>query len=257
MSRRRRRRGAAVEAAAGGHERWLVSYGDFVTLLFAFFTTMYAISTVDKAKAENLEKSMVGALKLPAAAPTPAVAGGAPFAVPHAVLPEAPPPSEPPLSNLIAELQSAAAMPGLRGRMQVLPDAAGVTLTLGEAGFFATGRAEIRDDALGALDALAARLRAHDDREPLSLTVAGHTDDRPLRGGRFHNNLELSAARATFIAARLIEAHDMTAARISAAGYGEWRPVADNASPEGRARNRRVEIRVELAPSRPTNEEIR
>jgi chemotaxis protein MotB len=135
--------------------------------------------------------------------------------------------------------------------MQVLPDADGVTLSLAEAGFFAPGRAEVRVDAVVALDRLAEQLRAHDREEPLELTVAGHTDDRPLHGGRFHNNLELSAARATFVAGRLVEQHEMAAARISAAGYGEWRPVADNAAPEGRARNRRVEIRVELAASRP------
>lgn len=249
MSRRRRRH-AAVEAAPS-HERWLVSYSDFVTLLFALFTTLYAISNVDHKKADDLERAMSGALALGTRAAAPTVAGGAPFAVPGALLPAPRPPEPPPLDRLVRELSATAAEPGLRGRLQVLPDAAGVTLSLAEASFFAPGRAEVRTDALAALDTVAEKLRAHDRQEPLALTVAGHTDDRPLRGGRFHSNLELSAARATFVAARLIETHELAAARISAAGYGEWRPVAANDTQEGRARNRRVDIRVERATGQP------
>ena len=243
----RRRRRRSTEASVS-HERWLVSYADFVTLLFAFFTMMYAISTVDRSKAENLQKSMSGALRLAPAVPAAAEVAP-PLVLPREIPPAALPP-DPPLAGLIRELSATAGLPGLSGRMQVLPDSAGVTLSLAEASFFAPGRSEVRVDALAALDQLAEKLRAHDREEPLALTVAGHTDDRPLRGGRFRSNLELSAARATFVAARLIEQHQMTAARIAAAGYGEWRPVADNSAPEGRARNRRVEIRVELAVSR-------
>jgi chemotaxis protein MotB len=129
--------------------------------------------------------------------------------------------------------------------VQVTLDRRGVVVSLAEAGFFESGQAEVRSDALPALDGLADALRAHDLRQPIQLTVEGHTDDRPVRG-RYRSNWELSTARATAVIARLVELHGFAPARLTAAGYGEWRPVAGNDTPEGRAKNRRVEVRVRL-----------
>jgi chemotaxis protein MotB len=137
------------------------------------------------------------------------------------------------------------AAPALSGRVRVARDKRGVVISLAEAGFFEAGRAEIPAEDLGALDEIAEHLLAHDGRERLQLTIEGHTDDRPVRGGRYRSNLELSTARATFVAARLI-AHDFVPARLAAAGYGEWRPADSNGTPEGRAKNRRVDILVQL-----------
>lgn len=243
MSRRRRR-----EEPAASHERWLVSYADFITLLFAFFTTLYAISTVDQKKAGKLQRSMADALRLPEV--TPAVrgktaGGSAPLSVFEHVKETTPAPPPPRLVELERELGEMTDSPSLRGRVRVARDHRGVVISLAEAGFFELGSAEIHDDDLAALDDVAERLLAHDGRERLQLTVEGHTDDRPVRSGRYRSNLELSTARATFVAARLI-AHDFAPARVAAAGYGEWRPADSNATAEGRARNRRVDILVQL-----------
>ena len=241
MSLRRRRR----EPEPAHHDRWLVSYADLITLLFAFFTVLYAISTVDKTKAQHAAESMAAALRT---APTPSPPQ-APIVAPPAVLAaEAPPPVAVvnPLIPLANELAELAKSPALNGRVQVSLTRRGVVVSLAEAGFFEVGRAEVRTDALPALDELAGSLRHHDDAQNLQLTVEGHTDDRPIHG-RYRSNWELSTARATAVVARLVERHHYAPGRLAASGYGEWRPMAPNDTVEGRAKNRRVDVLVRLA----------
>jgi chemotaxis protein MotB len=96
-------------------------------------------------------------------------------------------------------------------------------------------------DAGPVLDAVRGLIVARPD---FVVEVAGHTDDRPLHGGAFASNLELSLARAARVARQLAAGDDALAGRIFAAGYGSQRPVADNAEAEGRARNRRVELQL-------------
>jgi chemotaxis protein MotB len=237
---RRRRRGRAL-AQPQHQDRWLVSYADLITLLFAFSTVMYAISSVDGDKARRLAQSMANALSLapPAAAPAMVPADK------EAALPPAAPPVQP-LGALADELGALAATAPLAGRVRVGVDRRGVIVSLAEGGFFESGSSDVRADAMPALDRLAASLRAHDRGQSLDLTIEGHTDNRPVRG-RHHSNWELSTARATAVVAWLIERHQFVPARLAASGYGEWRPAASNDSAEGRARNRRVDILVRLA----------
>ena len=111
-------------------------------------------------------------------------------------------------------------------------------MSLVEAGFFDTGQAEPRARALPLIDALGSILAG----SPNHLRVEGHTDDRPIRTARFPSNWELSTARATWLVAYLEQQFGIEPDRLSAAGFGEHRPIARNNSPEGRARNRRVDI---------------
>lgn len=240
MSPRRRRR----EPEPAHHDRWLVSYADLITLLFAFFTVLYAISTVDKTKAQHAAESMAAALRT---APQPSPPAAPIVAPPAVVAVEAPPPAVVnPLVPLANELAELAKSPSLNGRVQVSLTHRGVVVSLAEAGFFEIGHAEVRSDALPALDELAGSLRHHDDAQQLQLTVEGHTDDRPIHG-RYRSNWELSTARATAVVARLVERHHYAPGRLAASGYGEWRPMAPNDTVEGRAKNRRVDVLVRLA----------
>lgn len=228
MRERRSRRRRSADGAVS-HERWLVSYADFITLLFAFFTTMYAISTVDARKLASMVDSMQAAFTRDGrtVVPRPLAESGAPTA---------------PLQDSIGAAERLAerlrARLGDRG-VEVATDQRGVVVSLRESGSFATGSAELSSDARRVLSELAATIAAEGD---VSLRVEGHTDDVPIQTGRFASNWELSTARATTVVTYLIEECGLAPARLSAAGYGEFHPRASNDSPENRARNRRVDV---------------
>ena len=142
-------------------------------------------------------------------------------------------------STFRAYLFEAAA--GLVDAVQVSVNGGGVTLSISDTIGFASGRAELLPDATPVLAAVRALVTARPD---LAIEVAGHTDDVPVHGGPFATNLDLSLARAARVAHELAADDPGMASRVFAAGYGSQRPVASNDDPEGRARNRRVEIRL-------------
>jgi chemotaxis protein MotB len=112
----------------------------------------------------------------------------------------------------------------------------GLVVSLNEVGFFASGSAEVRSEAVEAVAALAATL------PDAPVRVEGHTDNVPIHTAQFGSNWELSAARASAIARLLLERGTMHPANVSAAGYAEFHPVASNATEEGRRANRRVDV---------------
>ena len=116
----------------------------------------------------------------------------------------------------------------------------GLVISLREAGFFDSGSARPRAETLGTLRQIAASL----GRTPYDLRVEGHTDNNPIHTAEFDSNWELSSARATRIARIILELNAIPAERLSAAGYAEFHPVASNATAEGRATNRRVDLVV-------------
>lgn len=230
MTPRRVRRRTHAQPVAS-HERWLVSYADFMTLLFAFFTTMYAISTVDARKLSSMVDSMQAAFD----------SSGLP-AVPSTAVPPGPTASQALPLNTEARERALAAR--LRERLagsavDVEIDRRGVVVSLHEAGSFATGRADLSAVARDVLDRLAATVGRDSG---MSLRVEGHTDDVPIQTGRFQSNWELSTARATSVISHLVQQAGIEPRRLSAAGYGEFHPRAANASAADRARNRRVDI---------------
>ncbi len=135
--------------------------------------------------------------------------------------------------KLLAELQDSR----LQGRVEVtvLPDS--VSLEISDSILFAPASAELTQDGMRLLDELAATLTAH----PYDLSVEGHTDNVPIKTARYPSNWELSAARATEVTRRLIE-RGIAGERVRAIGYADTRPRADNATGEGKARNRRVSL---------------
>ena len=227
MARRRRRPAPHVN-----HERWLVSYADFITLLFAFFTTMYAISTVDAQKMSKMVASMQVALK------SDPSAHAAPVPLPQNGLPQ---PVVPQLDNLVVlrqQLASRLERQIQQGNVEIGVDARGLVVSIREAGSFPSGSADLSDGARALLAQVASPL----SELPHPVRIEGHTDDTPIRNPRFRSNWELSTARATQVIAYLQNELGLSATRLSAAGYGEFHPRVPNASAAERSQNRRVDL---------------
>ena len=224
---RRRRR---IVDRPRSHERWLVSYADFVTLLFALFAVLYASSNVDARKMNSVVEAMQQVFSGPADTSAGRVS----------LLPEPLPgtsPSADAVLKLADRLRSDLPNEIAEGRIAVAVDSRGVVVSIRETGSFVTGSADLPAAAVDIIHKLAARLRS--DRQ--SIRVEGHTDDVPIDTVRFKSNWDLSTARATRVIAEFITA-GIHPSRLSAAGYAEFHPGAPNDSPENRARNRRVDV---------------
>lgn len=205
----------------GGQDRWLLSYADLVTLLLAFFTTIYAASPSARTST----------------APTAARAAAPPTAsappAPRAAATQA-------LDDLQARLTREVAADVRLARAEIGRDARGLVVSLPERATFATGQAEMSADTRALLARVAEPLRD----VPNGVRIEGHTDDTPMIGARYRSNWELSTARASGVVAFLIEQGGIDPARLSAAGYGEFHPRVANDTAEHRARNRRIDIVV-------------
>ncbi|MGE0394442.1 MAG: OmpA family protein [Vicinamibacterales bacterium] len=211
-------------------DRWVVPYADLVTLLLAFFITLYAVSRVDLERFTPASTALQAAFDggTPAAPP----AGGPPALVaPPRVV------GGTPLDAIEAGLQQAIAQAGLEGRVGLTRDERGVVLSLPESAAFDSGRADLTPGTTALLTDVGREL------QPLAndVRVEGHTDDRPV-SSVFRSNWELSTARASAVVALFIERAGVDARRLSAAGYGEFHPRVPNTSADARAQNRRVDI---------------
>lgn len=211
-----------------GRDRWLISYADLVTLLFALFVVLYAAA--DHERAQRVAHAIAMQFGESRTSTLTSAPGG------NGVLPAADS-----LAKTHAAIERAfAANRLLSARARITNSERGLVVSLAEAGFFAPGEAAVRDDALALVDALADALRESN----MPLRVEGHTDSIPISSTRYPSNWELSAARASSVLARLV-ARGLPPARLSVAGYAAERPVADNSTPEGRALNRRVDLVVQ------------
>lgn len=238
------RRGRARHGSAP-RDRWVVSYADFMTLLFAFFTTMYAVSTVDSGKLSSVAAGLhdaFGRSSLPASAggsgvsPAPSVLSGGRGIVGtgDGAAADAVPP------DVRSEIERALADDLAAHRVQLTEDRRGLVLSIPEAGAYPAGSADMSPAAQQVMTRLSAALQ----RLPNAVRVEGHTDDTPIHNARFTSNWELSTARATEAVQFLIQSAGISPDRLSAAGYGAFHPVAENSTPDGRARNRRVDVIV-------------
>lgn len=207
-------------------DRWLVSYADLMTLLFALFAVLYAAADRDRALAvaSALSQQIAGA-------PLAATAAGLPGGT--GLLPG----SETVTEARVAVEKALAQNEMLRTRASVRTSGNGFVVSLAEAGFFAAGEAVVRDDARGLIDTLADTLSG----TRTQIRVEGHTDATPIATARYPSNWELSSARASAVLAQLV-ARGIAPARLSVAGYASERPIAENHTLEGRARNRRVDL---------------
>ncbi len=217
------------------HERWLISYADFITLLFAFFVVMYAISSVNEGKYRVLSDSLVDAFGKEVAARSVAPAQPAP----PPARKQAEQREEKGMADVAAAILDAMGPLVKEGRVRITRGRRGVSVEINANVLFAPGSAELEAASLKALGAVADILR------PLSfnLEITGHTDDVPISNSIYASNWELSAVRATSVA-RLFAARGIDAARLMAVGREASQPVESNATAEGRARNRRVTLLI-------------
>ncbi|MGH7233747.1 MAG: flagellar motor protein MotB [Nitrospiraceae bacterium] len=220
------------------HERWLVSYADFITLLFAFFVVMYSISSVNEGKFRTVSESIQAALR-------PVVS--APVSDAHFDLGDFKASVVPILTKKVQIVRQVQAVlkkfveEREQGRITVATTEQGVLVTIADSMVFESGRADVRPEALPVLEALADVMSDNSVRE---IRVQGHTDNVPIRSGQFPSNWELSSVRAVMFVRVLTELYRVPPERISATGYGEFRPITDNLTPESRTKNRRVELMV-------------
>jgi len=231
------------------HERWLVSYADFITLLFAFFVVMYALSTVNEGKYRILSNSMINAFRN---VPVNSV-GEAPLVVPTTVsmqkqstASKTPDPAKQKqrdkMRNVAKDILEVMAPLIAQGKVRVLETSRGVMIEINDSILFSPGQALLQPPLIKAMRAVAEVLAASD----FPITIEGHTDNVPINTAQFPSNWELSAVRATTVL-RLFADAGVAAERLTAIGYADTRPVEPNLLADGRARNRRVTILIDSA----------
>jgi len=231
------------------HDRWLVSYADFITLLFAFFVVMYGISQVSEGKYKVLSHSLVTAFVRAEQQPTAVT----PLAT------DAPAGTQGELDGNAAHPTSWQANPQIVARMQIVRDnlkqvlesmeksgqvrvnesKRGIELEFNAATIFNSGEASLQQSGRKSLSQVAATLSTTNN----AIEVEGHTDNVPIATAAFPSNWELSGARAGSVVRMLIE-QGLRPERMIAVGFADTRPLVPNATPEGRARNRRVTIMI-------------
>jgi chemotaxis protein MotB len=242
MSRTRRRSRFLAAQHAPAQDRWLFSYADFVTLLFAVFVVLFAFSWKRKQPIGNFSSAVHQGFDAMSANPSRQTSASGTTNAP----PPAPPVTD---AHTFGQSELFHQLHGILGDainrqeivLQQTPD--GLIISLRELGFFASGEAQLKPGADAKLTEAARVLQQHG----LEIRVEGHSDDQPIHSALFQSNWELSVARAMNVLKLLVEDANFPPSKISAAGYGPFRPVASNETPEGRQQNRRVDL-VVLAP---------
>lgn len=209
-------------------ERWMVSYADFVTLLFCFFTAMYAISNVDTSKLGKFVDSMRSAFHV-------SEPNGNAFSLIDGVQ-----------VVVLANAEMEASIRDLLGSLVDEPESGvfvrrenrGIVISVRDKLFFESGSADLKDSSREVLE----KVNNVISKFPNTLRIEGHTDNIPISNGEFPSNWELSAGRAINVAKYFINTHNIQPGRITTTGYAEFKPLVSNDTPEGRAKNRRVDI---------------
>jgi chemotaxis protein MotB len=256
----RRRRHVHEETS---HERWLVSYADFITLLFAFFVVMFASAYRDNQAIIRIshaihngfqslgafsggdDKHAVAYARLPQSGAAPAQAA----LELETAQKNASAASTRDLVELRRQLEAAMGDEMKKHEVELRVTPEGFVISLHELGFFESGQADLMPGATQKIERIARILSQHG----LEIRVEGHSDDQPIHNAEFRSNWELSTARAMCVLELLIGDAGYDPARISVAGYGQYRPIADNATAEGRRINRRVDLVVLGAADQPTS----
>jgi len=243
----KRRRRNSDETYGDNPDRWLVSYADFITLLFAFFIVMYAVSSVNEGKYQVLSHSLISAFKNKTLPDQEIATELAPIQLQQLKQNNGIELLEP-----INKIQKREKMRGMAknilealeplvrdGQVRVTQSALGITVEINASVLFSPGQARLADNSSVALQAVAQVIKDHEHE----IRVEGHTDNSPIRTENFPSNWELSTARASSVVRLFIE-QGVDANRLTAIGYGENRPIESNEATEGRKRNRRVAIMI-------------
>ena len=235
------------------HERWLVSYADFITLLFAFFVVMFATAQVDKKKISQFAVAVHSAFETfghsdakPVVRIEPTMSGSAQnleqiapsIPLPNAAQEDAAQRED--MATLKKELEAALQSQIERSEVAIRSDSEGVVISLREMGFYESGSPEIKLKSEPSVARIAEILKSRGNY----VRIEGHTDNVPIHNRQYSSNWQLSSARATEMIEFFITRYGVEPARLSAGGYAEFHPAASNTTPEGRSKNRRVDIVV-------------
>lgn len=253
MARKRRKEEHA------NHERWLVSYADLITLMFAFFVVMYSLSSVNEGKYRILAASLEAAFRGPTKSLQPIQAGEiarSPVEAPAGLR------SSPAVLDLafifeslkkqdyyerlrkkikkIASQLEEAMLPLIdEDKVSVRRNDLWIEVEIKDSVLFPSGSAKLAKEAGSVLRKVAEVIRRHPNR----VQVEGFTDNVPINNYAFPSNWELSASRAGTVV-RLLSQYGVEPSRMVAMGYAEHRPKASNSTPQGRRQNRRVVVTV-------------
>jgi chemotaxis protein MotB len=229
------------------HERWLVSYADFITLLFAFFVVMFATAKSDTSKAQAVSDSVKKAIENQSLASTIAILlggrsdvktpgkGQKPGAGPAKV--QIADGSGTTLAELLPILSKELQQEIRDGRLALRMTSRGLTISFTQAALFPSGEDEVAADSYGTVQKIATAI----NKVPNPVRAEGHTDSVPIHNSRFRSNWELSAARSIALV-ELLTQYGVPRERLSIAGYAETAPIDNNDTEEGRKKNRRVDI---------------
>ena len=243
------------QKAHGSHDRWLVSYADFITLLFAFFVVLYATSKADQQKQTRVANSIDSAFRTLGLFPNPSkqtLEADPSRTPPHADAPVSPanivmgeqllasPAVQQDFERIRKELEGLLSSQIAQHVVAVRMGRDGLIISLREAGFYDSGSDTPHPNSMATVDAIASVIAdtAYDIR------VEGHTDNIPIHTPQFASNWELSTARATQMTKIFVVNHAFAPYRLSASGYAEFHPVASNDTIDGRGQTRRVDIIV-------------
>ncbi|MGC8119380.1 flagellar motor protein MotD [Marinobacter sp. VGCF2001] len=235
-------------------ERWLISYADFITLLFAFFVVMYSVSSVNEGKYKVLSETFTGVFNAPQRSLQPVAVGEQPVRAPEQDRQDviAPPVAEAPRNSELDARDRAEALRSManqlamefdelitQGVVSLETSSEWIELNLPNSMLFSSGDAEPHYDSFEVIEKIAGVLKGRDN----AVKVEGFTDNQPIRTSRFPSNWELSTARAAAVA-RMLMMEGVEPERLAAVGYGQYQPVARNDTEEGRRRNRRVVLLI-------------
>lgn len=241
-----RRGGGGHAEGHGGDERWVISYADLVTLLLGFFIILYATSELDLQRFESISIGLAKAFNVDVKEgldpdDSPLFSGGRGFV--------SGPINTGRVDRDLALIETALsdrerAQLIVPGQVEVKREEDRIVFRVADSLVFASASAEVRASALPLLQVIGEIV----NELPNEIRVEGHTDTVPVATARYPSNWELSSARATAVLRHLVEQVGVEPSRVFAAGFGEFRPIASNETPEGRSLNRRADIVVLYEP---------
>lgn len=227
MSRRDLRRNNENE---GGAPKWMVTYSDMMSLLLTFFILLFSMSTISSDKFDNIMSSFQSILS--GSKSDSILYDGDNLIDLHEELIQT--------EEMYDKVSDYLEDQDLGSDVSVSMDSKGIFVEMKDAILFESGRAELKPEGIEVLKKLEGLISDFDNE----LVIEGHTDNVPMTSGRFPSNWELSTARAVTVVRYLSESLDIDPGRLSAVGYGEYRPIKPNDTAENRAANRRVNILI-------------
>jgi chemotaxis protein MotB len=236
--RARRRRPPSDTHGAATHDRWLLSYSDFVTLLLAVFIVLFGFAWKQKQPLRSFTSAVESGLQAQSSVPNEQQHAAAAMTTPEPAPYQRDAKFAAAREQLYRDLRTILGNSIDRGDITIKQTPEGVVVSLRELGFFGSAQASLLPEASEKLGSAAKFLVTQNS----DIRIEGHSDDQPIHTALFQSNWELSVARAMSVMRLLVNDDGFPENKVSVAGYGPFRPVASNSTPAGRQANRRVDL---------------